>query len=175
MRLLHVETLRIISLVCTDDDFKNATVSRKQVISHAYTEVLKYLATRQIHQKMWLSDFKLGIYLRTVRYFADMIGCNFNEELIEKYREVQTAYNIASRSFSDEYTLEESLEYIHNLKEWMSLDDNYLFSDCTSLYFKGINIFKYVYGDDWRRLVPIENLDEIYRVVGKTIEKRKEK
>lgn len=169
MRLLHVETLRIISIVCTDEDFKNATVSRKQVVSHAWSEVLKYLATRQTHPKMWLNDVQLGAYLRVVKTYGDIVECNLDEEMLRKYNDVSYGYfNLATN-------MKQASEIISQNSMSFKFDDNYLLSDCVSLYIKGINIFKYVYGDDWRRICPIESLDEIYRVVGKTIEKRKEK
>lgn len=171
MRLLHPETLRIVALQCTDEDFKKATVTRKTVVSHAWCEVLKYLATRQTHPKMWLSDFKLGSYMRVVKYFSDRVGCEFKEELLVKHNNVYPAYIISK--FSEDDTTEDILEYIYGEIKYLNFDDNYLFSDCMSLYFKGLNIFKYVYGDDWRRIVPVESLDEIQRQVTKTIEKRK--
>ena len=169
MRLLHTETLRIVALVCKDLDFEKATVSRKQVISHAWSECLKYLATRQNHPKTWLTDGKLGVYLRVVKTYGDIIGCQLNEQHLQKYEDVWNGY-------TDARNLQSALNIIDINKGGrydFKFDDNYLFSDCTTMYFKGLNIFQYVYGDDWRRLVPIQSLDEIYRVVGKAIEKRK--
>lgn len=165
MRLLHPETLRIVATQCTDEDFKRATVTRKTVTSHAWSEVLKFLATRQIHPKMWLSDDELGIYMQIAKYHGDVIGCVLDEKLLNKYSKVIDMY------LSSNY--ERALLTIQEYEEDFKFDDNYLFSDCMSLYFKGLNIFKYVYGDDWRRIVPVESLDEIQRQVTKTIEKRK--
>lgn len=59
----------------------------------------------------------------------------------------------------------------HQSEQYEKFDENYLFSDCMSLYLKGLNIFKYIYGDDWRRIVPIESLKEIQRVINKTLSK----
>jgi hypothetical protein len=160
MRLLHPDTIRTVAMVCKDEDFKNATVSRRSVISHAWSEVLKYMATKQNHPKMFLrSDYEIGPYMGYVKKYGDKIGCNLNAEHLAKYDDVY--YGFVNITESNELHLKSRF------------DNEYLFSDCTSLYFKGLNIFPYVYGNDWRRLVPIESIDEIYRVVGKTIEKRK--
>lgn len=161
MRLLHPRTLEIISQEMTSVEFLNATVSRKQVVSHAWSECLKYLATRQKHPKMFLDDFTLGCYMYAVRYHGMMIGCNLNGKLIEKYPVVLNGYN---HVLKDGYYIEDLL---------MDFDDNYLFSDAVSLYLKGVNIFPYIFGDEWRKYVPIENLKEIHRVVGKTLDKKK--
>lgn len=169
MRLLHPETLRIIATICKDEDFKNSTVSRKQALSHVWSESLKFLATRQSHPKEWLNDQQLGVYLRVVKTYGDIVGCNLDEELLRKYDDVAYGY------FTHAYNMKRASDTIHVNANSFKFDDNYLFSDCTTMYFKGLNIFQYVYGDDWKRLVPIQNLDEIYRVVGKTIEKRKSK
>jgi hypothetical protein len=118
---------------------------------------------------MWLNDIQLGVYARVVKTYGNIVDCNLDEELLNKYNDVAHGYfNLAT-------TLKVASEIIECNNQSFKFDDNYLFSDCTSLYFKGINIFQYVYGDDWRRLLPIENLDEIRRVVGKTIEKRRDK
>lgn len=77
MRLLHPSTLYTVAIECKDSDFKSATVSRKQVIAHAWSEGLKYLATKQTHPKMWLDPYELGGYLAAVKMYGDKIGCNF--------------------------------------------------------------------------------------------------
>lgn len=48
-------------------------------------------------------------------------------------------------------------------------NDDYLLSDACSLYYKGINIFPDIYGDQWRKYIPVENHKEILRQVLKTI------
>lgn len=159
MRLLHLRTISTIATM-KDSDFEKATVTRKTVLSHAYCEVMKYLATNKIHPKMFLgSEEEYGYYLKYVSVFADMVGCKFDYDKIKKYPRVYNAF--ASNKGIVELTKILSERF----------DANYLFSDCTSLYFKGLNIFKEVYGDEWRKLVPIESLKEIRRVVDKTISK----
>ena len=157
MRLLHPETLQIVAEELNDDDFKNATVTRKTVISHAWAEVFKYLSTRQTHPKMFLSDGHLGYYMKLVYLYGTNIGCNFDESKLVKFDDVWYNY----LKYDCLATLEHSLED--------EFDSCYLFSDAVSLYFKGLNIVPYIFGEDWRRYVPIENLKEIYRVVGKTL------
>lgn len=60
---------------------------------------------------------------------------------------------------------------VPQFKDSIYFDDNYLFSDAVSLYLKGVNIFPDIFGDQWRKYAPIISLKEIYRVVGKTLEK----
>lgn len=162
MRLLSPETLRIVATQCSNEDFDNATVSRKQIISHAFVEVLKFKASGKSHPKMWIYDDEiLGIYLRLVYDYGCSIGCNFNVENLIKYDELYIGF---------------SYSYIHEGFYPLDahFDKDYLFSDCVSLYLKGVNIFKYVFGDDWRKYVPIENLKEIKRIIDKTLSKEKE-
>lgn len=164
MRLLHPETLRIVSLVCIDEDFDKATVSRKTVISNSWTETLKFLRTRQKHPKMFLgTDFNYGVYLRISKTYGNIVGCDLKEIHLEKYSNVLNGYNTHNN-------LKKACEYF-SLDTYF--DNNYLFSDCVSLYLKGLNIFPYVYGNDARRLIPIESLDEIVRVTTKAINRRK--
>jgi hypothetical protein len=155
MRLLSPKVLLTVANIAKDEDFSKATVSRKQVVSHAWSECLKYLATRQPHPKMFLDDEMLGVYMRYIYTVNTNVGCNLNSNLIDD------RYPIVRMGFDDpDYEL-----------LFKMFDELYLFSDCVSLYFKGLNILPYIYGDDWRRLVPIENLKEVPRVVGKTIGK----
>ena len=53
--------------------------------------------------------------------------------------------------------------------------DLYVFSDLTSLYFKGVNLFPAIFGDQWRKYVPVESREEIRRQLDKTINKKKVK
>lgn len=163
MRLLHPETIRIIALICKDEDFDKSTLTRRTIISHAWSEVLKYLATRQSHPKMWLNDVQLGAYMRVVKTYGDIVGCNLDEELIRKHDDVAYGYFVCA------HNMKQASDTIRANENSFKFDDNYLFSDCMSLYFKGLNIFKYVYGDDWRRLVPVESLGEISRQVNRTL------
>jgi hypothetical protein len=160
MRLMHTETINIVAKLMKDEEFTNSTVSRKQFLSHCWSEVLKYLATRQEHPKMWLSDFELGLYMKQIMLFNQFVECNLNEQHLIKYDEVWYGY---LRPYTED-----------NIKKVLSdsFDSNYLFSDAVSLYFKGLNIFPYIFGDDWRKYVPIENLSEIHRVVGKAMDKK---
>jgi hypothetical protein len=147
----------------SDDDFNKATVSRRSVLSHAWSEVLKYMATKQKHPKMFITnEYELGTYLKYLKYYGELVGCNMNVEHLTKYDDLYIGF-----CYLD---LRKDTYYTHHL-----FDNDYLFSDAVSLYLKGVNIMKYIYGSEWRKLVPIESLDEIYRVVGKTIEKRKVK
>ena len=100
MRTLHPESLRIIARVCEELDFEKATVSRKQIISHAWSEILKYLATRQSHPKMWINDEELGVYTRIVKTYGDIVGCNLDEGLLKKYDNVACGYFISAKLFS---------------------------------------------------------------------------
>ena len=59
--------------------------------------------------------------------------------------------------------------------EHSAFDDDYLFSDAVSLYLKGVNIFPKIFGDKWEKYCPIISLNEIKRVVTKTIDKRSTK
>ena len=160
MRLLSPLTLEIVSNM-NDAEFKNATISRKTVISHAWSECLKFLATKQIHPKMYLDGEELGQYMAVVKYYGDVVGCNLNAGHLMKYDEVYYGFAYASSDI-ERYILQVSKQHF---------DDIYLFSDAISLYFKGLNIMPHIYGDDWRRYVPIENLKEIHRVVGRAIGK----
>lgn len=150
MRLLHPRTLEIIAKA-DNKIFKNATVSKKQIISHAWSEVLKYLAQDKSHPKMFFNnEDEYHIYLHYIYALNKIknVGCNLDFEKINtKYIGVYDNTHIINKFFNNEY----------------------LFSDAVSLYFKGVNIFPKIYGDEWRRYVPIENLEEIFRVVGKTL------
>ena len=159
MRLLHPNTLFTVAKEMKDEEFNKATVSRKQVVSHAWSEVLKYLATRQTHPKMFLDDTTLGIYMRLVHHYGTSIGCNLNESHLTKYDEVWISYL--------EYD-DVDLAYDDLMFEF---DNDYAFSDAASLYLKGLNIFPYMYYGEWRKYVPIESLKEIHRVVTKTLDK----
>lgn len=160
MRLLSPETLKIITTVCKDSDFQNATVSRKQVLSHAYVEVLKFKATNLKHPKMWIKDDRdLGVYLRLVYDYGCSIGCNFNVENLIKYDELYIGFSYG----------QDCLDKLVG-----HFDRDYLFSDAMSLYLKGVNIFPYIFGEDANKYIPIINLKEVKRIVDKTLSKVKE-
>lgn len=110
---------------------------------------------------MWLTDKELGVYMLFLYKLGSEIGCKFDIEKIKKYPFVYD-------SFSDNYY--RTISYIGDkIMSFGGFTDDYLFSDCISLYFKGANIMPYIYGEDWCRLVPIENLEEVFRVVSKTL------
>jgi len=155
MRLLHPDTIQIVAKDLPDSAFKNSTVSRKQVISHAWSECLKWLATKQQHPKMFLTEQQLGWYLSIVKENGNIVECNLNEQLLIKYDSVWIGY------------VDPDVTYLKRLH----FDDSYLFSDAVSLYLKGLNIFPNIFGEEWRKYVPIENLKEIKRIVDKTLDK----
>ena len=157
MRLLHPRTLQIIATETTGLDFLDATVSKKQIYAHSWSECLKFLATRQDHPKMFIDDESLGCYMKYIYNLnAEYVHCNLDSSHIDKYP-------VVKMGFDNPFSIDEHF------------DDTYLFSDVVSLYFKGVNIAKYVYGDMWRRYIPIESLKEIHRVVGKTLDKKSRK
>lgn len=161
MRLLHPQTLFTIA-TSQELQFNRSTVSRKQAISHAWSEVLKYLATQQSHPKMFLDIYRLGVYTKLVYLYGVQIGCNFDQSHLEKYENLYIVFNdtpnikIANSILADEF------------------DELYLMSDCVSFHFKGLNLGEIIFGKDkWRKIVPIEGLTEIVRVTQKAIDKNK--
>lgn len=164
MRILHPRTIKIIANM-ENSEFENATVSKKVILSHAWSEIFKYLATRQNHPKVFIqNEYDLGKYLGYLRSVGEPIGCNMNVEHLFKYDEVYQGFALY------EYT-SKNASYSQYSKEYF--DDNYLFSDAVSLYFKGVNIFIHIFGASWRKYVPVESLIEIQRQVAKTINKDK--
>ena len=154
IRLLH--PLTITTITYGNLDFSKSTVTQKTTISHAYCEVLKFLATRQIHPKMFLdSDYDYGQYLKFVSMHAEVIGCKFNYDNITKYPEVW-------RGFKDVLNRDKLFSYFNEM---------YLFSDCVSLQYKGLDIGSKLFAD-WRKLIPIESVKEINRVTSKTLDKK---
>lgn len=176
MRLLHTKTLQIVALDMKDEEFVNATSSRKQIISHCHSEILKYLATRgeKAHPKMFINnDRRLGQYVRIVKQYADIVGNTMNLEHYKKYPEVYNGiFSFHEDGVSGARTIHGTEFWFNDKYSLSPFDSHYLFSDAVSLYFKGVNIFPYIYGTQWRKYVPIENLKEIYRVVGKTLDKK---
>lgn len=149
MRLLHPKTIKIC-----------AKIGYKTVIAHAWAEVFKYLASKQTHPKMFIkSEYYLGLYLQIVYRSGISIGCKFDNKNVNKLdQKIRNGFNAP-------YTARNLI----NLADYF--DDNYLFSDACSLYFKGINIFRYLF-DDWRKYVPVESRKEIIRQCEKTLKKK---
>lgn len=147
MRLLHPTTLAIAS---RREDIP------KTVISHAWSEVFKMYGSGQKHPKMFLgSDYLYGVYLRVVYEKGINSGCNLDVNKVAKLPDsVINGFEAISMG--------ELLQFFNN---------DYLFSDACSLYFKGINIFPDIFGDDWRKYVPVESHKEIHRQVTKTLTK----
>jgi hypothetical protein len=146
MRLLHPRTLEII---VSRDDIPKAHISR------VWSELFKWLASGQSHPKMFIDDrVHLGGYMRYVYDCGCAKGCNLDNLKMHKFgKKAVDAFMLSISAFNKYF------------------DDNYLFSDAVSLYFKGVNIFPDIFGDEWRRYVPIQNLKEILRVVQNTLEK----
>jgi hypothetical protein len=164
MRLLHPQTLFTLA-TSQELDFSKSTVSRKQAISHGWSEGLKFLATRQPHPKMWLEDKDLAVYMRLVYTLGLEVGCDFKSIHLEKYPEI---FRIFSMETQD--------KRISALCGYLAtkFDEFYIMSDCVSFHFKGLNLGEVIFGKDrWRRIVPIESLQEIVRVTTKTLDKNK--
>lgn len=153
MRLLHPKTLEIAA---------NRKDIPKTVISHAWSEVFKFVKSGQKHPKMFIEDeYHLGLYLKVVYYYGKLKGCNFDKEKIKGLPgEIQIGFNC---SIDPEWATHILLRNYFNA--------SYLFSDSCSLYFKGINIFPDICGDEWRKYVPVESHKEILRQITKTVNK----
>lgn len=148
MRQYHPITLEILS--------KRKDIPKRFSCS-VWSEVFKWKASGQSHPKCFINDdFHLGVYLKIVYELATSKGCNLDNSKIESLSsKVQDGFNNGvgfDRTILSKY-----------------FNDNYLFSDACSLYFKGINIFPDIFGDDWRKYVPVESLKEIKRQVDKTL------
>ena len=123
MRLLHPTTLKIVSM---RNDIP------KTVISHVWSEIFKWKASGKKHPKMFIDDDEfLGQYMAFICCFD---VCNLDESKIKKLgRNVMRGF----KEYMMQNPYSEPFEYLY-LKYF---DDNYLFSDACSLYYKGINIF----------------------------------
>lgn len=150
MRLLHPRTIQILA---SHPEFP------KTHLAHAWSEVFKYLASGQKHPKMFIDrEYYIGLYLMVIYRSAKDL-CNLNVDLINNLPK-----NVIE-GFKSPYAT-------RNLNKLLGyFNDNYLFSDACSLYFKGTNIFPDIFGDDWRKYVPVESLKEIKRQVDKTLSK----
>jgi len=151
MRLLHPRTIEILA---SHPEFP------KTNLAHAWSEVFKYLASGHKHPKMFIKDeYSLGIYLSKVYHFGMKSGCKFDSNLVLKHKKLNDGFN--ALSFKD----------IKIIKMVSLFDDNYLFSDACYLYYKGINIFPDIFGDEWEKYCPVISLKEIKRQVDKTLNK----
>jgi len=168
MRLLHPETIRVVG-DAGDSVFENATVSKKQIISHAWSEVFKYLGSGKSHPKMFISNkTHIGYYLYGLFAIGTKFGCRLDKEKIRKLDgEIE-------RAFFNKYdyylnVLKGHGEFDFRLDDYF--DRVYLFSDLISLYYKGVNLLPKVYGDNWRKYIPVESHKEIIRQCNKTLQK----
>lgn len=153
MRLLHPKTILIVS---SSDHFP------KTILSHAWAEVFKWIASGKDHPKMFFERDHhqlIAYYLNFVFRRANQRGCSFHEEVIYKHQNLIPHWQHANKMTIDELQIYLT-RYFH---------PDYVFSDACSLYYKGVNIFQNLYGQDWRRLVPVESHEEIIRQCNKTI------
>ena len=168
MRILHPKT---VELVATADDsvFKNATVSRKQIISHAWSEVFKYYSTVRNHPKMFISNKKhIGYYLYGIFAIGTKIGCQLDKEKIRQLDDE------IERTFFNKYNYYLSVLKHHGGFDFRLddyFDSTYLFSDLISLYYKGVNLLPMAFGKEWRKYIPVESRKEIIRQCEKTLKK----
>ena len=153
MRLLHPRTIKIIAN--EDVDFSKSTSSKKLALSHAWSEIIKFKSQTKSHPKVFIdNDFDLGCYMAFIYQENKNVGCKFDDSKLEKFEELFMGYVSCAISRINKY-----------------FDDTYLFSDCVSLYFKGVNIFPFVFGKDWRKYCPVISLEEINRQINKTLKK----
>jgi hypothetical protein len=156
MRLLHPRTVQILATHA--DELPHA----RRSLASCWAEIFKWKASGQKHPKQFITDDKtLGVYLFWL--WTNALGiCNLDDSNVKKLgKEVLYGWNIF---FVGKFLQ----DFIYSAKEF---DDFYLFSDACSLYFKGCNIFPYIFGDEWRKYVPVESLKEIQRQVTKTLNK----
>lgn len=154
MRLLHPRTIEILA---SHPEFP------KTHLSHAWSEVFKYLASGQKHPKMFLKyKDELGYYLAHI-----YLNSNFGSLVKLDRKKVDNIGGQLVQGWDIYFGNPENALYCLNYY----FDENYLFSDACSLYFKGINIFPDIFSDQWRKYVPVESLKEIKRQVDKTLSK----
>lgn len=147
MRLYHPRTLQI---------FASRKDIPKRYSCSAWSEIFKWKASGKSHPKMFIDDdYDLGAYLHFAYDWAVFKGCKLDFGKIKKLDiDMQIGFNHYVDYNFDKY-----------------FDDNYLFSDACSLYFKGINIFPDIFGDEWRKYVPVESHKEIKRQVDEYLNK----
>lgn len=152
MRQLHPRTIQIL-----------AEKGYKAPIAHCWSEQFKAIASGKKHPKVFIDDeHALGKYLFYVYIIGTAIGCKFNATNIRSL-----PISISESFFGSYEVVGYKIKIDNSLEDYF--DDNYLFSDAVSLYFKGINIFPDIFGDNWRKYVPVESLKEINRQVTKTL------
>jgi hypothetical protein len=146
MRLLHPKTIKTAS---EKDDMP------KTILSHCWAECFKAIKSGQKHPKMFIYDrYHFGTYMRLVYEAGITKGCNLDKDKVQSLGfDIQRGFDDGKVRLLDQY-----------------FDDIYLFSDCVSLYMKGVNIIKYIFVD-WRKYIPIESHKEMHRVISKYLSK----
>ena len=150
MRLLHPTTIKILA-------------ERKDVpkthLAHAWSEIYKFLSQSKTHPKIFFKDNReYGNYLAYIYNSCADKGYNLDQTKINNLKNAEeilagwSLYALFGKNIIDKY-----------------FDDNYLFSDAVSLYYKGTNIFPDIFGDDWRKYVPVESRKEIIRQCEKNL------
>ena len=152
MRLLHPRTIEILA---------SHTEFPKTHLAHAWSEVFKYLASGQKHPKMFLPSKRLlGQYLAHIYVQTD-----FGELVNLDRSKVDNMGGVIVKGWEEYF----SSNLPNEFEDYF--DSNYLFSDACSLYYKGINIFPDIFGDEWEKYCPVISLKEINRQVDKTLNK----
>lgn len=163
MRLLHPTTLEIV----TNEKFP------RTIISHVWSEIFKFYTSKQTHPKMFIKDDRdMGIYLGFVWVSAKKRGgLSLDLRKVNKLpTDLVNGFNHAIQ-----YNHDNLLKIVSNLEGYINephgkyFNDYYLMSDACSLYFKGYNIFPYIFGDHWRKYVPVESRKEILRQLNKIL------
>lgn len=148
MRIYHPKTLQILA-------------SRKDIPKRyscsVWSECFKWKASGKPHPKQFIDDDEaLGSYLALVFKLATLKGCDLDDNKIRKLgSSVLCGWNADFAYGREEY--------------WRYFDDNYLFSDACSLYFKGINIFEDLFPESPAKYIPVISHKEIIRQCNKTL------
>jgi hypothetical protein len=163
MRLYHPKTLEI---------FSQRQDIPKRYITSVWSEIFKWKASKKEHPKMFIdNDYDLGSYMAIIRYYGYQRGCKLDTKKVERISDdVEGGFSQYSHIHcSLPRDKKRDLEEVTFGIEQKYFDDNYLFSDACSLYYKGINIFPNLFGDEWRKYCPVISHKEIKRQVNKTL------
>lgn len=153
MRLLHPRTIQILA------EHADELPRARQSLAHCWAEIFKWKSSGKKHPKQFIDDDRyLGSYLGYL-YEESRNVCKLDAGKIPNLGVVIAKEFILKR---------------WDFKLYFTTDpfcDPYLFSDACSLYFKGCNVFPYIFGYEWKKFVPVESLEEILRQVTKTLKK----
>jgi hypothetical protein len=153
VRQLHPRTLEILA---NNDEYP------AYPISHCWSEVFKWLGSRQNHPKVFIiKEYDLGVYLA---YIYNMNALK-NRCLLDKNK-INNLSTKLQLGFKNYYGINGG--YVPGLFS-VYFNDNHLFSDVCSLYYKGINIFPEIFGDDWKQYCPVISHKEIIRQCEKAV------